>query len=73
MRVAQTVEFSAFVHANEAKPGLPFPDVAVPRTQIAVRFAARLWLPPTGFMELCGFLENLEVLHGSHPSAQLYA
>jgi hypothetical protein len=68
MRVAQTVEFSAFVHANEAKSGLPFPDVAMPRAKIAMGFAARLCLPPTGFMQLRGLLKNLEVLQGSRPS-----
>jgi hypothetical protein len=68
MRVTQAVEFSALVHANEAKSGLPFPDVAVPRAKIAVRFAARLRLPPTGFMQLRGFLKNLKVLQGSRPS-----
>lgn len=73
MRVAQAVEFSAFVRANEAEPRLPFPDVAMPRAKITMRLAAGLGLPPAGFMQLRGFLEDLQALHRVLPSSQLYA
>lgn len=73
MRVAQAVEFSALIRANEAEPRLPLTDMAMPGTKIAVRLAARFRLPPTGFMQRRGFLENFEALHGIRPSNQLYA
>lgn len=67
MRVAQTVEFSAFVCADKAESRLPFPDMAVARAQIAMRLSAGLGFPPTGFVQLRGFLEYLEILHGVCP------
>ena len=67
MRVAQAVEFAALVRANEAEPRLPFPDVAMPRAKITVRLAAGFGFPPAGFMQLRGFLEDLQARHRIHP------
>ena len=63
MRVPEAVELAALVRANEAEPGLPFADMAVPRAKIAVHLAAGLRLPPPRFVEFRSLAENLEFLH----------
>jgi hypothetical protein len=51
------------VHADVAETSLPIANVAMPRTKIAMRFAAGLGFPPARFMQVCGFLQNLQVWH----------
>src|SRR5260370_41756549 len=48
--IAQAVELSAFIDANETESRLSRIDVAMARTKIAVRTAVGLRLPPTGFV-----------------------
>src|SRR5712692_10511949 len=48
--VAQAVELSAFIDANETESRLPRIDVAMARTKIAVRTAVGLRLPPACFV-----------------------
>src|SRR5690348_7486077 len=62
--VAEAVKFSAFVDADETEAGLARADVAVARAEEAVQLAVRVWLPPAGLVELRGFLEDAQVLHG---------
>src|SRR5579863_707946 len=73
MRVSQAVQLAALVHADEAEPRLPFPDVAVPRTQIAVQLAARQRFPPLRFMQRVRFWQYLQVFHRATPFGPLYA
>ena len=51
MRVAKAVKLAALIGADEAEARLPFADVAVPRTQIAVHLAVGLGLPPARFVQ----------------------
>ena len=60
MSVTEAVKLAALVRANETEPGLPFADMAVPRTQIAVHLAFVLRLPPTSFVESRRLLERCE-------------
>ena len=68
MRVPEAVKFAALVRANEAEPGLPLANMAVPRTEVAMHFAVRLRLPPARFVERVGFLQYFQFLHGTHSS-----
>ena len=63
--VAEAEEFAALVDADEAEAGLAGADVAVARTEVAVEAALGIGRPPEGFMEGGGFLEDLQVRHGS--------
>jgi hypothetical protein len=51
LSIAQAVKFPAAVHANVAKSGLPFADVAMPWTKVTVDAAVVVSLPPTRFMK----------------------
>src|SRR3989441_12915075 len=61
--VAQAVEFSALVDADEAEAALPIADVAMPRAQIAMDLVARFGFPPPRFVQGFSFLEDLQLLH----------
>src|SRR5438445_6179965 len=61
--VAQAVEFSALVDADEAEAALPIADVAMPRAEIAMHLVARFGLPPPRFVQGFSFLEDLQLLH----------
>src|SRR2546422_4397302 len=61
--VAQAVEFSALVDADEAEAALPVADVAMPRAQIAMHLVARFGFPPPRFVQGFSFLEDLQLLH----------
>ena len=50
--IAKLHQSPAFILADEAEAALPFPDVAMTRTQIAVQAAIGHRLPPAGFMDL---------------------
>src|SRR6266403_2265986 len=62
--VASTVEFSSLIDANETETGLAFPDVAMPRAEIAVHAALGHGLPPAAFVECFRLLKNFQFLHG---------
>jgi hypothetical protein len=47
-------------------------DVAVARTKIAVNSSVWLRFPPTGFVQLFGLLEDLQLFHGSSSQTALY-
>jgi len=63
--VAQAIELSALIHADEAKPGLPFPNVAMPWAQVAVHAPVRHGLPPAAFVERFRFLKYFQFIHGN--------
>src|SRR5579859_77247 len=65
--VAQAIEFSVLIYADEAKPGLSRMDVAMARTQVAVHAPARLRLPPPSFVQLLRFLEDVQFAHERIP------
>src|ERR1700675_1281088 len=73
MRVPQAVQLAALVHADEAEACLPFPDVAMPRTQVAMQLAARQRFPPLRLMHLVSFLQYLQMFHRATPFVPLYA
>ena len=50
MRIPQAVKLPALIRAYVAEPSLPLANMAMPRTKIAVHFAASLSLPPASFM-----------------------
>src|SRR6266851_753963 len=66
--IAEAIEFSVLIDAYETKPCLPGPDMAMPRTEVAVDFPRRFSLPPLGFVQLLCLLEDLQLFHG--PSSQ---
>src|SRR5713226_9164031 len=55
--IAQAVELSAFIDANETESRLSRVDVAMARTKIAVRTAVGLRFPPACFVYSVGSLE----------------
>src|SRR5882762_7987316 len=61
--VAYTVEFSSLIDANETETGLAFPDVAMPRAEIAVHAAFGHGLPPAAFVECFRLLQYFLFLH----------
>src|ERR1700733_1903593 len=61
--IAEAVKFAALIDAYEAKSGLPFPDVAMPRAEIAMRAAIGRGLPPTRLVQLLGSLEHFQIFH----------
>jgi len=62
-RVAEAVKFSALINADETEAGLSVSDMAMARAEIAMHFAHGVEVPPTGFVERIGFLENVEIVH----------
>jgi len=67
MSVTQAVKLAALVRADETEPGLPLPDVAVPRTQVAMHLTLVLRLPPSSFVEPHRLLKPREVAHDKTP------
>src|SRR5882762_3492258 len=63
--ISQAIELPASIDANEAEPRLTGMDVAVAWTKIAMYSSAGLSFPPTGFVQLFGLLEDLQLFHGS--------
>src|SRR5581483_6697108 len=61
--VAQAVEFSVAIHADEAEAGLSGMDVAVARAKVAVNFPAGFGFPPPRFVECFRLLEDLQFSH----------
>jgi hypothetical protein len=61
--VSQAIKFSAFIDADKAETALPFSDVAVARTEIAVDASVGHGFPPAGFMKRFSFLKNFQILH----------
>jgi hypothetical protein len=57
--VAQAEEFATLIDANEAETGLAGADVAVARTEEAVDATVGIEIPPEGFVEGGGFLQDL--------------
>src|SRR5712691_158828 len=70
--VAEAVEFSSLVHADEAETGLPFPDVAVARAKVAVHTSFGRGLPPASLVQRFGLLKNCQFLHGSLLKGRFY-
>jgi len=62
--VAEAEEFAALIDADETEAGLARADVAVARTEVAVKAAVGVGSPPEGFVEAGGVLEDLQVRHG---------
>ena len=62
--VAEAEEFAVLIDANEAEAGLPGADVAVARTEEAMDAAVGIAVPPEGFVEGGGFLQDLQFEHG---------
>ncbi len=62
-RISEAVELAALIRADKAKAALPFPDVAVPGTQIAMHAPLGHGLPPAGLVQGLSFLEYFQVLH----------
>lgn len=62
-RVAEAVKLSALINANETEAGLSVSDMAVARAEITMHFAARVDVPPAGFVKRIGFSENVETVH----------
>jgi hypothetical protein len=48
--VTKTIKFATTVHPDETEAALPFANVTMPRTQVAMDAAVRLALPPPRFM-----------------------
>src|SRR6202030_3796581 len=63
--VSQAVKLSALIHANETKARLPFPNMAMPRAQIAVHAPVRHRLPPPPFVKGLRLLKYFQFIHGS--------
>ena len=67
MRITQAVKLPALIRPYVAEPSLPLANMAMPRTKIAVHFAASLSLPPASFMlwpvQRPGFLQNFQLGH----------
>src|ERR1700676_1019763 len=61
--VAQAVKFSTLIDTDETKSGLSRMNVAMPRTKVTMHAAASLRLPPAPFVQLVGFLEDLQLAH----------
>src|ERR1700683_5800008 len=61
--IPQALQPPALIDANETKSSLPFPNVAMPRTEIAMRAAIGRCLPPAGLVQLLGSLENFQIFH----------
>src|SRR5258707_12365052 len=70
--VSQAIELSVLIDADEAESRLTGPDVAMPRTEVAVDLPRRFQLPPAGFMKLFRLLEDLQLFHGSSSQIILY-
>src|SRR5258708_7646690 len=70
--VSEAIEFSALIDADEAESRLTGPDVAMPRTEVAVDFPRRFQVPPAGFMQPFCLLEDLQLFHRSSSQALLY-
>jgi hypothetical protein len=73
MSVPQAVELPALVHADETKPCLTRPDVAMPWAEVAMRFAICVSFPPARFVERFNLLQDFQVCHGAAPLDSLYA
>src|SRR4029077_6967509 len=69
--VSQTVELPALIHPDETKAGLPFPNVAMPRAEIAVHAPVRQRLPPTPFVERFRLLKYFQFIHGGLRKGEL--
>src|SRR5258708_12391464 len=63
--VRETVEFPAFIDADETEAGLSRIDVAVARAEITVRAPVGFRLPPARFVQGLRFLEDFELRHAS--------
>src|SRR6266404_49180 len=61
--IAKAIKFATAVHADKTEATLPFANVAMPRTQVAMDAAVRLALPPLRFMKAGGFGNNRERSH----------
>src|SRR5260370_36506607 len=70
--VSQAIEFSVLIDADEAESRLTGPDVAMPRTEVAVDLPRRFQLPPAGLMKLFRLLEDLQLFHGSSCHTTFY-
>jgi hypothetical protein len=57
--VPETIEFAVLVDADEAESSLAGMNVTVARTKITVHSPVRFRFPPTGFVKLSRFLEDL--------------
>src|SRR5690348_10558582 len=73
MRVAERIQLSALIGANEAESGLALADVAVARAKIAMHFAVCFGFPPARSVQFARFLQRLQGFHGSSPIFLLYA
>src|ERR1700675_3459281 len=62
--VAQAVKFSTLIDTDETKSGLSRMNVAMAWTEVTMHAAASFRLPPAPFVQLVGFLEDLQLAHG---------
>src|ERR1700690_4234595 len=72
MRIPQAVKLPALVRPYVAEPSLPFPNMAMPRTKIAMHFPAGFRLPPARLMQHLGFLQDFEFGHRGVNSERHY-
>ena len=67
--VAETVKLAALIDADEAEAGLTVSDMAMARAKVAMHLAVGIDVPPAGFVERRGFLEDVETAHCARPGA----
>ena len=72
MSVSEAVKLAALIRADKTEPRLPFPDMAVPRTQVTVHLTFVLRLPPTRFVEYRRVLKGCDVAHDETPQKLHY-
>src|SRR5215471_14480966 len=66
--VSEIIKLSVLIGADETESRLPWMNVAVTRTKIAVNAAVCFRLPPERFVKFFRFLEDLQFFH--RPSSQ---
>src|SRR5580658_2775188 len=62
--VAQAVKFSTLIDTDETESRLSRMNVAMPWTEVTMHAATGFRLPPAPFVQLVGFLEDLQLAHG---------
>jgi hypothetical protein len=61
--VAETIQLPTFIDADEAEARLTTVNVAMAGTEITMHAAAGFRLPPAGFPQDCGLLEDIQASH----------
>ena len=63
LTISQTVEFPALIHTDETEAGLAFPDVAMPRAEVAMHAAIAHGFPPASLVKVLRLLKYFQFLH----------